>query len=108
MRRFDFPQGCIHMHRAGDYAFVHAGVRPGAPLAAQAPKDLVPMRDDFLKYRLKYRGDFRVIVVHGHTHATEMEFRRNRIGVYTEACMTGLLSGLRIDDAGPAIPAAGA
>lgn len=102
-RHLDFLRGCIPMHRAGGYAFVHAGVRPGVPLAAQAPQDLMWIRDDFLKNR----GDFGAIVVHGHTPVAEVEFRRNRIGVDTGAYMTGRLSCLRIDGAGPAILAAG-
>ena len=34
----------------GDYLFVHAGVRPGVPLEAQDPMDLVWIRGPFLKY----------------------------------------------------------
>ena len=47
----------------GDYAFVHAGVRPGVPLEAQAETDLLWIRQEFLADR----GPFEKVIVHGHT-----------------------------------------
>ena len=35
-------------HEEGDYFFVHAGVRPGVPLAEQSAHDLMWIREDFL------------------------------------------------------------
>ena len=35
-------------HREGDYLFVHAGIRPGVPLADQSPDDLLTIRQPFL------------------------------------------------------------
>ncbi|MES2711949.1 MAG: metallophosphoesterase, partial [Pseudomonadota bacterium] len=35
-------------HQAGGYMFVHAGIRPGVPLDAQAPDDLMRIRSEFL------------------------------------------------------------
>ena len=55
----------------GDYLFVHAGVRPGVPLEAQDPHDLVWIRAPFLQSN----ADFGKIVVHGHTPGTEPVIR---------------------------------
>jgi serine/threonine protein phosphatase 1 len=34
----------------GDYAFAHAGIRPGTPLIQQRPSDLRWIREDFLRH----------------------------------------------------------
>lgn len=78
----------------GDYFFVHAGVRPGIPLAAQAEKDLLYIREPFLRHR----GDFGRMVVHGHTPVSEPEVLPNRIGIDTGAFFSGRLTALLIED----------
>ena len=55
----------------GDYLFVHAGVRPGVPLEAQDPHDMVWIRGPFLQSN----EDFGKIVVHGHTPGREPDIR---------------------------------
>ncbi|MDQ2804279.1 MAG: metallophosphoesterase, partial [Pseudomonadota bacterium] len=50
-------------HREGTYLFAHAGIRPGVPLAQQAPGDLRGIRQPFLVSE----QDFGVVVVHGHS-----------------------------------------
>lgn len=47
----------------GEYAFVHAGVRPGIPLREQFGKDLRWIREGFLEHE----DPFEKIIVHGHT-----------------------------------------
>src|SRR3546814_5912099 len=47
----------------GDYAFVHAGIRPGVPLQKQSPADLRWLRQDFLHDI----GDHGLMIVHGPT-----------------------------------------
>lgn len=74
----------------GDYAFVHAGVRPGLPLDRQEDADLLWIRDEFLSYP----GPHGAVVVHGHTVSEQVEFRPNRIGIDTGAYRTGRLSAL--------------
>ena len=56
----------LRLHwQAGACLFVHAGVRPGFPLAAQDRQDLLYIREPFLKHRgPAIPGLF---VVHGHT-----------------------------------------
>jgi serine/threonine protein phosphatase 1 len=78
----------------GDYLFVHAGVRPGVPLAAQQEADLIWIRGPFLNYV----EPFGKIVVHGHTPGNEPVTRSNRIGIDTGACFTNRLTALKLKD----------
>lgn len=77
----------------GDYAFVHAGVRPGTPVDAQKPSDLRWIRREFLRHR----GTLDKVVVHGHTIAEEVECRPHRIGIDTGAYYTGRLTALGLE-----------
>ncbi len=77
----------------GDYFFVHAGVRPGIPLAKQREEDLLWIRDDFLLYE----DDFGKVVVHGHTPVREPDVRPNRINIDTGAYATGQLTCLMLE-----------
>jgi serine/threonine protein phosphatase 1 len=77
----------------GDYYFVHAGVRPGTPLAVQDEEDLVWIRDEFLLHT----EPFEKIIVHGHTPVIEPEVRQNRINIDTGAYATGRLTCLRLE-----------
>jgi serine/threonine protein phosphatase 1 len=81
------------IHRAGPYCFVHAGLRPGFVIEKRSFEDLVWIREDFLNFT----GDFGVIVVHGHTPVTDMEFFPNRINIDTGAFASNRLSVIRID-----------
>jgi serine/threonine protein phosphatase 1 len=78
----------------GDYFFVHAGVRPGVPLAKQREEDLLWIRQDFLLHE----EDFGKIVVHGHTPVQQPDVRPNRINIDTGAFATGRLTCLRLED----------
>jgi serine/threonine protein phosphatase 1 len=77
----------------GDFFFVHAGVRPGTPLAQQSEDDLLSIRDDFLRSK----ADFGKIVVHGHTPVQVPDIRPNRINIDTGAYATGRLTCLVIE-----------
>jgi len=76
----------------GDYAFVHAGVRPGVPLEEQTERDLLWIRYDFLDDR----GPFGKVIVHGHTPTDEPQMLKHRLGVDTGAYATGVLSAVRL------------
>lgn len=76
----------------GDYLFVHAGVRPGIPIDAQDPRDLMWIRHVFLDSD----EDHGKVVVHGHTPSENPERRHNRIGVDTGVYMTGVLTAVRL------------
>lgn len=77
----------------GDYLFVHAGIRPGIPLAGQQVGDLRWIRDDFLLHR----EDHGHVVVHGHTISETPEDRGNRIGIDTGAYDSGRLTALGLE-----------
>jgi serine/threonine protein phosphatase 1 len=79
--------------RAGDFLFVHAGIRPGVSLEAQAPEDLVWIREPFLSST----ADHGVVVVHGHTPERRVAVRPNRIGIDQGAVFGGGLTCLVID-----------
>ena len=74
------------------FVFVHAGLRPGRPLADQDESDLLWIREPFLDSP----GDFGVIVVHGHTPESEPVVRPWRLGIDTAAFATGRLTSARI------------
>jgi serine/threonine protein phosphatase 1 len=78
----------------GDYFFVHAGVRPGVPLAKQRDEDLLWIREDFLRYE----GSFGKFVVHGHTPVSEPDIRNNRINIDTGAFASGRLTCAVFED----------
>jgi len=79
--------------RIGDYAFVHAGIRPGLPVDRQAEQDLLWIREEFLDSRL----DHGAVIVHGHTVTDEPQVRPNRIGIDTGAYATGRLTSLVLE-----------
>jgi serine/threonine protein phosphatase 1 len=78
-----------------DYAFVHAGISPDAPLSEQTEADLLWARDGFLSAK----GPFEKIIVHGHTwEGDRPALLDHRIGVDTGAYETGVLTAVRIVD----------
>ena len=88
-----FLDGLSVSHEAGQYLFVHAGVRPGIRLALQDPQDLLWIRDDFLDWDGKMLPEApERVIVHGHTPASEPELRHNRIGIDTNAGRGGKLT----------------
>lgn len=83
-----FLRGLRRRVEIGDYAFVHAGIRPGLPLDAQDPDDLLWIREPFLSSRHRHEK----VIVHGHTPGDHVVFAGNRIGVDTGAYLGGGLS----------------
>lgn len=90
-----FLRGCEDKVRAGDYLFVHAGIRPGIPIDEQDSGDLRWIRDRFLEDEVTDHG---AMVVHGHTISDEPEVRRNRIGIDTGCFQSGRLTALVVED----------
>ncbi len=74
--------------QSGDYLFVHAGIRPGRPIARQREEDLLFIRKEFTESSRKHGA----IIVHGHTIVDHVELHENRIAVDTGAYATGRLS----------------
>lgn len=77
----------------GDYAFVHAGIRPGVPLERQALSDLRWIRDEFLDHL----GDHGKVIVHGHSITAEPDEQTNRIGIDIGAFRSGTLAALGLE-----------
>lgn len=77
----------------GDYFFCHAGVRPSVPLESQLDKDLMWIRDDFLRSTANHGK----VVVHGHTPVGEPDERPNRINIDTGAYVSGRLTCLVLE-----------
>ncbi len=77
----------------GDYAFVHAGIRPGVPLADQKNSDLRWIRDEFVGQK----GDLEKVIVYGHTIYSDVDERGSRIGIDTGAYETGKLTALALE-----------
>ena len=94
-RHLRFLRALRRWHIEGDYFFVHAGIRPGAPLDEQQDEDILWIREEFLDDA----GDHGKIVVHGHTIARSPEVRPNRIGIDTGAYATGVLTCLVLEGA---------
>ena len=82
-------------HIEGDYLFVHAGIRPGVPLADQEVEDLLWIRQEFLNAE----DDFGKIVVHGYSITARPEVKANRIGIDTGAFRSDCLTCLVLDGA---------
>lgn len=78
---------------AGDYVFVHAGIKPGVALEDQARDDLLWIRDRFLAYDQPHPQ----VVVHGHTIFEDVDERTNRIGIDTGAFRFGRLTALVLE-----------
>jgi serine/threonine protein phosphatase 1 len=74
------------------WIFVHAGIRPGIPLAMQDDDDLIWIRAPFLTSQLT--GGQRV--VHGHTPGRDIVVTPNRIDIDTHCFHTGKLSAVRV------------
>ena len=87
-RHQDFLRGLVLMFRAGGYAFVHAGVRPGIALEDQARDDLLRSRQPFLYSE----ADFGAVIVHGHTPVKAPVVRHNRIAIDTGAVFGGKMT----------------
>jgi serine/threonine protein phosphatase 1 len=73
------------------FVFVHAGLRPGLPLAEQRDDDLLWVRTSAPRL-----GRVGTVVVHGHTPVEEVVLDGPCINLDTGCCYTGRLSALRI------------
>lgn len=92
-RHIDFVKGFKDQIVMGDYAFVHAGVRPGTSIEEQRPKDLRWIREEFIVDETPHDK----LIVHGHTITEDVEECSNRIGIDTGAYMSGVLTALCLE-----------
>lgn len=88
-----FLAGFSDTFGAGDYLFVHAGIRPGVPLGQQVQADLRWIRRPFLDHP----GRHEAMIIHGHTIAAEVEEAPGRIGIDTGAYVHGVLTAIGLE-----------
>lgn len=91
----EFLAGAEDLIVLGDYAFVHAGVRPGVPLSEQKPADLRWIRETFLNANRPHEKR----IVHGHTVEETVQATAIRIGIDTGAYSSGRLTALGLEGA---------
>lgn len=89
-------QQALPMLELGDYAFVHAGIRPGKAITEQEEADTLWIGAEFTASTER----FGKIIVHGHSITDDADLAGNRIGIDTGAYRSGLLTALRIEDGG--------
>lgn len=89
-----FLAGLPAHHEAGRLLFVHAGIRPGVPLAGQTETDLIWIREPFLSHRAPHPW----LVVHGHTPVGAPEHRGNRLNIDTGAAYGGPLTAVVFEE----------
>lgn len=78
----------------GDEVFVHAGIRPGRPLAEQVDEDLLWIRRSFLDLG----PGLPVRVFHGHTPMKEPFVGPGRVSLDTHCYKSGRLTAARLSD----------
>lgn len=88
-----FLEACPTSLACEDAIFVHAGIRPGIPLADQAEDDLVWIRKDFLEDT----RDHGALVVHGHTAIDKATHYGNHLNMDSSAAYGGPLSAAVIE-----------
>lgn len=101
-RHLTFLQRLPYWHEVGKLMFVHAGIRPGLPMAEQSDEDLVWIRQEFLEFQ----GNHPWLVVHGHTAVQRAEHHGNRVNLDSGAgfgrpITTAVIEGTRVWELGP-------
>lgn len=88
----DFYDSLLSLYETEEYLFVHAGFRPGIPLAEQDPEDFIWIRHEFIMSRY----DFGKTVVFGHTPLDRVYIDDYKIGIDTGAVYGGLLTCIEL------------
>ena len=83
-----FLEALPSLYQTEDFIFVHAGLRPGIPLAEQSPADLLWIRQEFLDGS----DDWGKPVVFGHTPREAPLLEGRRIGLDTGCVYGGRLT----------------
>jgi len=81
-------------YETDDYIFVHGGLRPGLPLAAQKEEDLLWIRSEFILSDF----DFGRRVIFGHTPVRTPLVMPNKIGIDTGAVYGNKLTCLMLPE----------
>ncbi len=89
----DFLDNRPTWHQRGEVVFVHAGIRPGVPIAQQTEDDLVWIRKPFLEET----RDHGALIVHGHTAIDRPTHYGNRVNIDSSVAYGGPLSAIVIE-----------
>ncbi len=92
-RHVDFVNSFEDQIVVGDYAFVHAGIRPGVPLAEQTSKDMRWIREEFLASKQPHEK----VIIYGHTISDDVVEAGNRIGIDTGAYYSDKLTSIVLE-----------
>jgi serine/threonine protein phosphatase 1 len=87
LEHLEFLRGLLPCFETDRHIFVHAGLRPGLPLASQSLEDMLWIRDEFLTSDY----DFGRLVVFGHTPFKQPFMAPGRLGLGTGAVFGGPL-----------------
>ena len=87
-----FYAGMQWYHEDEGYLYVHAGLRPGVPLAQQDRSDLLWIRDEFI---FSPTG-FEKKVIFGHTPFARPLVKNDKIGIDTGAVYGGALTAIEL------------
>ncbi len=91
VEHLEFYRAMKHYYVAGDYLFVHAGLRPNVPLKEQRVQDMLWIRDDFIDDP----SMFPHLIVHGHSQSDDAFLDNRRMGLDTGAYSSGILTCAR-------------
>jgi serine/threonine protein phosphatase 1 len=80
-------------YQRGEVIYVHAGIRPGIPIAQQVEDDLVWIRKGFLEDT----RDFGALIVHGHTALDAPMHYGNRVNIDSSAAYGGPLTAVVLE-----------
>ena len=89
-----FYQDLQLYYETPDYIFVHAGFKPGVPLAEQVEDDLLWIRGEFITSQ----EDFGRRVIFGHTPFKQPLLMPNKIGIDTGAVYGNFLTALKLPE----------
>jgi len=87
-----FLEALLPFWETPDYIFVHAGLRPGQPLADQDISDLCEVRESFLTSAIDYGKR----VIFGHTSFAMPFITPSKIGIDTGAAYGNLLTAVEL------------
>jgi serine/threonine protein phosphatase 1 len=89
-----FLKSLLPYYETKNYIFVHAGLRPGVPMAKQELYDLLWIRYEFMESK----NDFGKIVIFGHTPLEDPLIEKNKIGIDTGAVYGGKLTCVELPE----------
>jgi len=92
----EFLNSLKYSFQEGELFFVHAGIRPGVPIAQQNKDDLLWIRNEFHEYTEPHP----LLIVHGHTPVDAARHYGNRVNLdtgsgYGDSLTTAVFEGKR-------------